>query len=359
MRYLSRGRSITRKCPRKFYYSYLLDGGYDGTQKEYDPLGLGAVIHAGLEVLFETGDLARALERVMVDAEFWRPTAPEDRWREAQWEEFTRLARGLVAGWYRAHHSRFMEENEVISIEKEILTPLATDIILYSRPDLVVRNRASGRLRGVNFKSASSFFDWPTKWNFDIQAWTEGVAIEKEYGEKIESFIYIGFKKGSLRGGSYSSPLLWGYKEEDGDKLIYSTHSSRYRTKFPVWKESFPRLEDGADPQDWWLSFLGGEIAEEYNITPPIFSNSAMIEDWIDQEVRWESDAEHISKTGTERDKLSHFRQEYNQYNCKKCPFLDVCERRSTIKALVDGGRLVPRSSPISTREALLEHEDV
>jgi hypothetical protein len=322
--------------------------------KNLDPLGLGIAVHKGLEHLFRDGTLDSAMEGIdLAMAEFF-PKTETDAHLLAEWDELLHLARGLLIGWRRTHHDLFLRQYEILSVEKEIETPLSSNLILLGRPDLVVRDRTMGGIEGINLKTTSSLYDWTTNWLYDIQAWTEALAIAKDVGEPVKAFRYIGFWKGAKRDGHYSSPLIYGYR--DNDPLLPSYYD-RYRAgreKFPTWRQSFAWGEGLSA----WISWLPEEkVAEQFAISNPIFINDAIVEPWLSQVVRWETDAQHINDEGSEEDKLAFFEQRFSKWNCKGCSFEQVCFKKTELKELVKSGALVPRDSPIVKleRDMLLE----
>lgn len=353
-RFISRSRVETRKCPRKFWHSYLQDGtGYMESTKVLDPLGFGIVVHAAMAQLFRTNDIDEALQKVDEEMGAFLPKAEENAWMLPEWEEMKFLARGILLGWYRVKHGPFIRDNEILMVEKPIETPLSSNLILFGLPDLVVRVRKTGLIKGINLKTAQSFWDWTSQWLYDVQAWTEAMSIEKELGEKVGAYEYIGLSKGSKRQGSYSSPLIYGYKEEGGlGEELYFDRYRAGREKFPVWKEDFPF---GLGQEKWisWLPF--SKVEEQFTSSNPIFINEGMVEEWLSQVVRWETDAQHIHSEGNDGDRAAFFEQRFSKYNCRGCPFEDVCFKKTSVGELVKAGKLMKRDSPVSRLDTMLE----
>jgi hypothetical protein len=352
VRYISRSRIEARKCPRKYYYQYLAgERGYSESEKNIDPLGLGIMAHKGIETLFKTNNISLAVDAISLEAEPFKPTKEENLWELPTWDEAKHLSIALTMGWYRSQHEKFLDQYEVVMVEKEIEVPLAPNIVLIARADLVVRDRNDGTLGAVNWKTTNSTKDWSSQWMYDIQAWTEGLAIEKELQERIGWFKYIGLYKGVKRGGTYSSPLIYGYKVPSPKGDTYTTHYRKGLEKICTWKT--PTL---AGPGlGSWISWLPTDVVgEQFVISNPIFRNDEIVEEWLRQVVRWESDAEHMSQAEFE-DQMDLFEQRFSKWNCAKCAFQNLCFKRSDLTQMTKAGILVPRSSPVSLRETLLE----
>jgi len=97
--------------------------------------------------------------------------------------------------------------------------------ILMSRPDLLLRNKLSGRLAYVEYKTTSGFGDrfiteWPTKIQFALG----GLAAQANLGLAVEEYWVVGLNKG-YRKGEYNPAT----KKYDGLEQQQSVACYGYR----------------------------------------------------------------------------------------------------------------------------------
>lgn len=333
---LARSRIETLgRCPRKWFYSYALDGGWmpQGTHRD---LQIGIWLHAGMETLLKTGDINAAALSIPLP--------------EGEMAEHIALARALLFGWYRTRWAQLLAEYEIISVEKEILLPLAPGLILLARTDASLRERSTGRVVVFNWKTTNRISDWTEKWRRDVQMWTEALATEQDLGEPVSHVLVEGFYKGVWREQHWATPLIWGSKKElpDGE-WKYSNKRVPNWIRFPVWEERLRGAENN-DPVAAWVGFLDNEDLGEYFIrSAPIFRNDEVVEEWLRGVVRRECDAQNMAREGSPTDCLEYFKQEFSQWNCNGCPFWDVCAKATTIPEMVKAGMLVRRESPVDS----------
>lgn len=301
-----------------------------------------------METLSKTADPTVAYDAALGAA----GAAPLDGYDALLWDEGRHLAAGLVAGWARSTQwSDFLKRYEILKVEEEIETPLTPDLALYSRIDLLVRDRLDGAIYVVNWKTSSSQKDWNTSWDFDIQGWTECMAAEQLLGEKVAGTIYVCLYKGVRRNGMYTSPLIYGYRKvEKSGSLTYRDSYRGGGEKFPVWlAKDLPCGEGLAS----WVAWLPqATIDAQFIVSPPILRNTSAVDGWLDGVVRWEGDAKHIASGA---DHLDFFTQNFSKWNCTRCAFKDVCRGQTTVADLLRAGQLVPRDSPVTRRDTLLE----
>lgn len=255
------------------------------------------------------------------------------------------LIEALLRGWYRVRYADFMERYEILHVEKEMPVNLTSDLVLATRSDVIVRERSTKRIYVINWKTfgnASDKKDWNGKWLRDIQMKTEALAAEGFLGEPVSGTIVEGLYKGTKKDGQLRSGLIYAYKTmlPSGTVVYQPEYTNRKGwTRFPVWEEEFPNGKGVTA----WVEWLPLEELETYFVTSaPILKNRSVVDDWIKQVVTRETDAEHLLSSTSEEDRLIFFEQNWGSH-CNYCPFIDVCEKATSIGDLMEQGELVPR----------------
>lgn len=192
----------------------------------------------------------------------------------------------------------------------------------------------------VTHNTASDIKDWNKKWFFDIQAWTEALAMEGHMGVPVAGCIFEGIYKGPIWNGNMTSRLVYGYKKlaADGEPWYSTDRESGYQ-RFNVWEESFP-FGEGISAWVNWLprDFLRGHFV----LSAPQMRNDKIVEAWLRQLVRKEADIDHLLSTGEQEDIDAFFEQNFGDH-CARCPYVDICMMRAEPEALIDANKLRPR----------------
>lgn len=339
MRYISRSYVDQRwRCPRKAYWQYLAPSergsGWDSVSSN-EHLGIGLSVHKGMETLMLKGDPDEALsEAIAVANTFWQALGPEG----------VSLVGGLLMGWVRARWQAFLEEYEILSVEREEpVLVLAPGLGLRARIDVVVRQRATGLIFVFNWKTSGEKKDWSLKWQSDLQSLTEALAVESSTGVRVDGVIYEGFYKGQKRAdGTWTSPTVNGYEKvmKDGTK---------------VWKGEWTAGWDRFHARDFpvgghigWINFLPLALMEEiYPRSAPVFRDDENAEKLLQEITRWETDANTVLEGGSEEDKLLFFERHPGHFNCSRCPFSlgagRSCAGSEGFEGLKEVGRIIPR----------------
>lgn len=294
------------------------------------PLALGIAWHKGAEVLMRGGSGADAGATAVREALKYQAIGEVER----QWL----LAAALA--WERSRGEEFFNQFDVLAVEQEVEVALSPNVILQARADAVVQDRNDGTIWVWNWKTASDVKNWNKKWFFDVQAWTETLAMEGHLGVPVAGCIFEGVYKGPIWNGNMTSRLVYGYKKANLDgSPSYSVERESGYQRFNVWEESFP-FGDGIAAWISWLptEFLRGHFA----LSAPQCRNDRIVEKWLRQLVRKESDIDHLLTTGDEEDILTFFEQNFGDH-CEKCPFVDLCMERAEPAALIAANKLRPR----------------
>lgn len=349
MRFISRSSHDTfKQCPRKGYWRYL--SGPFGEDPQVrgleEPRGsiqldLGIAWHTGAEKLLAGEPWEAAWEAA-------QPLPESLGLAERNW-----LLAAFMA-WDRAKRSEFFDRFEVLHVEKDILVPISPNVTLYTRADALVRERADGSFWVLNWKTAADVKDWNKKWFFDPQGWLEALAAEAELGAEVAGTIYLGVWKGPVWQGKTTSRLIYGYKHHSRSGVTYGTENGGGGVRFPVWEESFP-FGDGLAA---WINWLDkGFLAKHFVESAPQLRQDKLVEDWLRQVVRRENDIDH-ALSFPEDEQVNFFEQNWDDTNCGRCPFKDLCLLRSTPEELIKDGFLLPRKrSPRDELEQTLAGE--
>lgn len=179
----SRSEIITAQhCPRKAWRSRFFGGTGIQRKRTSLPLAFGIAFHAGAEKLL-TGDV----EGAVAAAHLYLDLAFSNEAIDIEHTEVTyaigeqkAIVEGLIRGWWAHEGEKFLRDFEVLSIEQEGEAFLADGIVLQFRPDAVVRERQSGDVYVVSWKTASTFGPWTTNQSStDMQSMSEVWGVQE------------------------------------------------------------------------------------------------------------------------------------------------------------------------------------
>jgi hypothetical protein len=294
-------------------------------------LALGIALHAGLEALLNGESSARALALVR---EHWLAELGSNT-ESADLRAISDLAQALLKGWSRAKLPAFLEQYEIVSVEKEEVVPLTPTLALYARADAVVRDRNDGFLYVINWKSTSSKKDWTQQWTNEVQAWTEALAIESALGEPVVGCIFEGFYKGGKYDDSSTSPLIRAFWNPETNEW---SHERRGK---PWIARSASQFPGGIAA---WVDFLPLDVVEDQFVrSAPIIKDDAVVRAWLAQRIRFFTDAQRFLQPDvSEADRLEFFMQNFG-WNCRGCPYTRACQQQISIEDLVAVGELKVR----------------
>ncbi len=358
MRRISRSSHSThRACPRKHYLGYLKDG--TGYSSKHNPMELvyGLGVHLGAEqiILGKSIDEAVKTSLAFLDGpEGLKKTFPQIEVSKEKLDEHTyfaiemrSMAEAHLRGWYRVRWPSFNQKYEVISTEQERRTLLAPNVMLMSREDALLRERETNLLLILNWKTSTGLNEWDIKWKRDVQAWTEALAVEHEIGEPVAGCLFEGFDKGLRKKGRQYTNLIYGYKlEVPGEETRYSSKYVAPSKKSPwqlfrVWEET----SFGPSPLSYWINWLSwDEVDENFATSDPIYKDDRVTQAWVNQVVRLETEIEHVLRPEvSEEEREIYFIQNFSHFNCKRCPFNDICDLTTSLKEQIEMGKFVAR----------------
>jgi hypothetical protein len=287
----------------------------------------------GMETLLRSGDLQASSQAVET---FWDSALKNDT-LTADWQEAKQISHALFLGWHRCRYQQFLEDYEILEIEKEIRVPLAPNIVLMAKADATVRDRRTGLIWVYNWKTQGDKKDFASKWANEVQMWTEALAMQDYLGERVEGCIAEGFYKGTLKDGAFASPLVRAWENSETGERSYT-----YRAGKNWLRVSAAQGSGGLTP---WIAGIPEDIlSDQFMRSQPIIKNDKVVRDWLAQVVRFETDTERVLQSDvSESDRLTFFRQNWSNWNCNYCPFNRVCLQQYSIEDLLELGLLRPR----------------
>ncbi len=222
-----------QRCPRAYYWGYVYKGLGVAPSRRALPLAFGGSMHMGLEQLLRGEGVQRGVEVALHEFELQaRGQGLELQPNESAYEvyrEQSALLEALLRAWYIVRYPSFMEEYEVVDLEREEEWKPSEAITFMARADGVLRNRASGDLYVLSFKTTKQYSGKSAKEaRMDIQGMSELVAVEERLGERVQGiqmeYLVKGRREEWPKGsGIYqtSSPLIRPWTNADG-KLAHN-----------------------------------------------------------------------------------------------------------------------------------------
>lgn len=368
-----------QKCPRDRFYSRHYNGtGIERTKKSL-PLCFGASFHEGSENLLLNKGVESAVSRALLYLNLAFSVEGvdlEEKQTAYAVEEQKAIAEGLLRAWWIAKGERFLEDFEVLEVEKEGRAELASGLVLMFRPDALVRERLTGDLYIVSWKTASTFGQYTlNSIATDMQSMSEVWGVEEVYrckstgacacmipncGLKIEGVLYLFAVKGQRRLDDYlgfkvqNTPLAYGWVRKgptpDEDEWAWQYGWATEEMNEKTGKLVQTKLGKGFRKVGVWDNYPGGvkawvdalaanEIVPRHisafeSIFPeslPVSRRADEIESWkrqvVSQELRVKQRALAVELEPTEEVLDREFPQSTARcfdFN-SKCSFFDIC----------------------------------
>lgn len=361
-----------QRCPRRYYWNYVYKGLGLSPAKRPLPLAFGGSCHLGLEQLLKSEGIEKAVEVALKEFELQaRSRGLELKPNESAYEVYREqraLLEALLRAWYIVRYPSFIEEYEILDLEREELWKVSPDISFMARADGVLRSKADGDLYVLSFKTTKQYNrKTGDQGRSDIQGLSELVAVEERLGERIAGiqmeYLVKGRRDEWPKGsGIYqtSNPLIrpwigpndrlahtWFWEDLDGGHTL----GSRYR-KAAIW--------DRMPIADWISALASGQIQPEAGsvldkwIVSPITycRNRDEVESWKRQAAK---EAGEMSRAGAYVTEMAEFKGYasadfhgalddafvQHRHSCEyptKCDFYDIC-----FGAGPDSGKFVER----------------
>jgi hypothetical protein len=378
-----------QSCPRRRYFGFHFNGTGIQRKSKSLPLVFGGAFHEGVEILLQafawiaqgdTIELAVGRAKQFIDQSFLSlgvDLGEGEKTSLYALAEQKAIAEGLLRGWWAYEGERFLTDFEVLEVEQEGRAEMGDGITLLFRPDAVVRERATGDVYVISWKTESSHGQWSmNRAGSDMQSMSEVWGVQNEgrhrfvrdggaYGnsvdagspnsgaDSVEGVLYKFAVKGSRRMDDFlgfkvqDTPLAYGWRrfvdgveewawkyrwpsEEEGRKMEQLPKGFQ---KVPIW-EKFP---GGVKA---WVEGLASQTIRPYHLNAlegvfpqslPVSRRGDEIESWrrqiVGQEGRVRQRARAVELDRTEEVLDREFPQHTARcfdYN-SRCGFYDAC----------------------------------
>jgi hypothetical protein len=314
-----------QKCPRsRFYSRHYLGRGIEKLTKSL-PLQFGAAFHEGAEQLLKGEGIEPAVRQALLYLDLAFSVAKVDMGDEGKPTEAMvaygiaeqrAIAEGLLRAWWIEKGQQFVDDFEVLEVEQEGRADLARDLTLMFRPDALVREKLTGDLYIVSWKTASTFGQYTiNQINSDMQSMSEVWGVQEaskaycatqdfgpDWAHKVEGVLYLFAVKGQRRMDDYlgfktqDSPLAYGWVRRNGPDGEWAF---RYKWASEEEGKKFTQLPKGFRKVTIWDNYPGGvkawiEALAAREITPrhinpfeAIFPNSLPVSRRVDEIESW------------------------------------------------------------------------
>lgn len=345
-----------QKCPRSRWWGYEYEGRGLQSAQPVAALEIGKAVHAGIACLLREASMPNIELAVAAACGGFRdvtvPTAAivDNEGQPQDVEEALALIEALVRAWAAVRLPAWLQEYEVVAVEREEILELGPNIIFLARPDALVSRKADSSPMLVNFKTVSDpNKTWRDQWRYDMQTLSEVLPVEARVGEKLAGVIVEGLAKGKRLESRdktfyyHNSPLIWPWKKSGEAPFTADEFSGRYEwddpatgkshrlgkgwTKVPVWKEP-------GGVKHWLDLLLSTDralVEEQFVTLPPVLRSEWEIEEWkeatVDSEWRIRAGAKLVHPTN-EVGLSSIFPRHTSHGNCirpGRCQFFELC----------------------------------
>ena len=418
-------------CPRRRYLSYHYLG--TGIQRKAKslPLVFGSAFHEGSEEMLK-GNIEGAVLRSQLflsnvfeehSVGFDREETP-DLTAAYQYgmEEQGALAEALLRGFWAYEGESFLEGFEVIEVEREGRAELVKSQLEYDesssyhhesepmalmfRPDALVRERSTGDLYIVSWKTCATFGQMTLRQcRTDMQSMSEVWGVEQTMNEKsaveaqamatalnttvawgtngqrVEGVLYKFAVKGQRRKDNWdglykqSSHLIYGWAKLDTLKTEFPEWSWSYEYPSETDPNKMSRLGKGWQKKPIWRDYPGGvrawiEGLAKQEIFPryanalvaafpsalPVSRRADEIERWkrqiVGQELRVNDDLVRIEAGAVSDDDKAAMLDTYFPQHTSRCedysgcPMFDVCWTPAVAMDPIGSGLYQIRTNP-------------
>jgi hypothetical protein len=268
-------------CKRKRYWNYEYSGRGLSPATTALPLYFGILIHDGMAAIAAGIDIDEICEAAIKQFRGHLLEGVDDDFESHTFaEEQCALGEGLLRGFYRLHWPRLMEEYEIIFCEQE-LTYEHDGLTFMAKPDLILRQKETGDLVYLEFKTTSSIKDqWMTSWQTAVQLHSTVRAVEAKLGEKVERVIVQGLYKSYVsQYNRQESIFCYGYHKPGTPPFNKEQWQYVYAAGFkksPIWKR-----EGGV--KRWVEEMPINLLSQQLPQTPPIFVNNDLVDAFFRQ----------------------------------------------------------------------------
>lgn len=200
-----------RECPTYRYWHYhkrVMAEEAAGLQKSFPGyhFAIGLVVHKGLEVLLQTGDITAALSACDPELVRYFSDKPE-KFREMEW-----LCKGMVYGWYSQRYHDILSNYRVVETERTYTWNINRLFNYTFRLDVLLERLDDNRLVILDFKTTKkASYDWAKSFEHDLQPMLYLRALEEIRGiTNIVGMQFEGLVKGDHRVDTNKSSPFFG-----------------------------------------------------------------------------------------------------------------------------------------------------
>lgn len=347
--YFSRSaRETDDTCPRRRYWETVHGGRGLSPASDARELLLGSAVHfllaytwsevknlqemEGWQYAGETleGTYTEALSALHASCEEWPRLSAQDQW--------------LVQCLFRAYvvHvlPRYLAEWDVLYVEQELRLTRG-ELILLCQPDVILRNRRTGRVRYLEYKTTKLLTGaYIESWRFSPQLAAGKAAALETLGLQIDEAVMGFFDKGSEshKGDYWNSPFT-SYWEKGEER------SAKRPQYFKGWSRFTPSERFTVDA---WVDQLPVEIVlGQMPESMPVEVDDRLVEAWLDESFGREAIIASSARYPTSFRDAGDFPHRFKQ--CRPvigriCPFLDLCWNPTLEADPLASGLYVPRT---------------
>ena len=186
------------QCARRFKWSREDNWEYDGPKKA-NALCLGSMVHYFLEMgipyMFDGGGPATASHNCTKELDSWIAEYTDNEMVQTEiYTDIVPYAKFMATqafNWF--DETKFWDRYDIVSMEEDYAWDIAPRWELRCRPDLIVRDRVTGTLGIIDFKTGQSIDQAPM--NSDWQMRTMAVVLENLLHEDVAFGGHLRIKK--------------------------------------------------------------------------------------------------------------------------------------------------------------------
>lgn len=322
--YLDRsGADLDDKCPMAFWLNRY-EGGL-GLVATDDPIALkiGDVTHQDLAAVAQMEDIsAPTIDKII--REILAPLTDDDKKIQKRMELIYRRL-GWLAAFALYIEPKIREDYETIHVEDEMVLDRDPLFVAFT-PDRLLRKRSTGEIQYREYKTTiSASQKWLHSWFFSIQMHISLAGVSEEIKQKVAFAQVMGLMKGNDQGDRLSHPYVWAWWNSTSNEWThdYTRARSAAWVPMPVWEYPFGLVD--------WVLKCGSEVAlAQFPMSPPIFLNERMLQEWVDRKTRRMRTVGLVEKLAV-HDRLTRLTFfERKQLHCRPafgdpCPYLKAC----------------------------------
>jgi hypothetical protein len=352
-------------CSRKYYLEYLLGGAGIVPKGTPSYFAVGEAGHVGVQKSMLGYSWPEVQDFMYVP--FREPLTADKLPLQGEYlQEQIDLAYALVYVWRKQRMPVFHQEYRVLdlpsgpAVEREINVPIYRngeyEVVLMSRPDVIVRRTADNAILLWELKTAATANKgWIKKWQHAMQLLlqvkaTQHLLQEEGIDKPVVGIVVEGLIKGQRKEDSFgirrsTSPLIYAYTKKGDGFLIKDQMQTG-------WKKNWNKeLVSYNMPLVDWIDSLPEEILQDCcRVVPPILADADSIQS-VCRQVGTRAIQLHeatLTVNGSQEEQVAldtHFQQNFNA--CDEydgCAYADCCFMANVGSDPVGSGSFVKRT---------------